>query len=290
MFQPPPPVSQPGVGATTAPPYGQASHGHQAGQTWQFDQPHGQSGYGQAQGQQGYGEPGYGVPGYGQSGYGGADVDAGPHGGQLGGAYGGHAGATYGGEPGGPSDAQPVTAGGSMVDRLAKVGILAAAVLAFSALLPWVSVQFLMSVSIIGVRAPEGKIVLVLGLVGVVLAALWSSRRRTAFLYGTAAAGLLALVALIVCGVRMESSLSDALPPDGPFGDDLEQVAMLAVGMDFGWYLATLAALVLIGTAAYGWWLNRRKTTPGTFPPNATFSGPPATPQPTPPAGSPTAT
>ncbi|MBA2889607.1 hypothetical protein [Nonomuraea soli] len=149
-------------------------------------------------------------------------------------------------------------ASGAATGQVAKVGIVAAVALAITALLPWVSIDFLVSTSIAGVRSPEGKFVLLFGVAAVVLAALWLTRRQVAFLYGTAAAGVLAVLTLVIFAARIGSSVEDALPPGG-VGDELGRLAREAVGLDFGWYLAMLAALALVGVAAYGWWSSRKE-------------------------------
>ncbi|MFI6477972.1 hypothetical protein ACIBH1_08580 [Nonomuraea sp. NPDC050663] len=141
----------------------------------------------------------------------------------------------------------------AVAEQVPKVGIVVSAVLAFTALLPWLSVDFLMSMSVSGVRSTEGKLVLLLGVVGLALAALWLTRQHLGFLLGTAATGVLAIIVLIVFASRVGSLFDDALPAG--FGDELVRNA---VSLDYGWYLAMLAAIALVGVAGYGWWVRRK--------------------------------
>ncbi|GAA3196977.1 hypothetical protein [Actinocorallia longicatena] len=135
-------------------------------------------------------------------------------------------------------------------ERAARYASIASAVLVVGTLLPWMSVTFLTSASLTGVRVAEGRFTIALAFLAGLFAvtALFIDRRRAA-LGAAAVFGALSLIPIIVFAFRFH----DALDLSGlEAGAQIQAIADAGTALESGWYLSLVSAAALTLIALWG--------------------------------------
>lgn len=132
---------------------------------------------------------------------------------------------------------------------LSAVSLAASGLLLLSVLLPWMSITVIVTLSVDGADTSEGVICLGMAVIGGAAAVAGLVTARPVALLATGVAGAVALLAEIVLAVRPEESFADAVSPEE--AREIESLVQQSVSLETGWFLAIIAALVMVSAGAY---------------------------------------
>lgn len=131
--------------------------------------------------------------------------------------------------------------------------LTACSVLLLASFFPWASLNNALSVA--GIRVFEGRSCLLLAVVGAAFSGWRILRPGSKLFLMSGVAGALATVLLVVFAIRAQFLASTLRTAFGVTGE----TARKQTGLDYGWYTALIAALVLAVIGLLDWYLNHRR-------------------------------
>ncbi|GGL42684.1 DUF1232 domain-containing protein [Planomonospora parontospora] len=151
------------------------------------------------------------------------------------------------------------------VKALELAPFVAPVIMILCTFLPWVSIDFIVSASFAGVRSNEGKVVIASGILALVCVVAARALQQAWFTWGATAFGLVATFLHILFAMKMEEAFSEVeqaptTEAANSFANGLAELATTAVGVDIGWFLGLIAALITAGTTIYHFFFQRRQS------------------------------